>query len=169
MPPNEATGGGARFHLRLDSETVADVVSANPVCVDHQATLREVLRTLRSLSRGCALVCEQGKLIGIFTERDALRLFAQIGAGKLHLLDQPIGSLMVPNPVTISTSATVAEAIRIMSTRGFRRLPVVDEQGKPVGVLKVTAILHYFVEHFPKFVYTLPPNPHHVLQGREGA
>ena len=37
------------------------------------------------------------------------------------------------------------------------------------GVLKVSGILHYLVEHFPKVVYTLPPEPHHKTAAREGA
>jgi hypothetical protein len=63
----------------------------------------------------------------------------------------------------------VGKAIGLMSAGGFRRLPIVDDQGKPVGLLKVSGILHYLVEHFPKVVYTLPPAPHHKMGEREGA
>ena len=44
-----------------------------------------------------------------------------------------------------------------MSGGGFRRLPIVDEAGSVHGVLKVSGLLHYLVEHFPKIVHTLPP------------
>ncbi|GIW95774.1 MAG: hypothetical protein KatS3mg110_3815 [Pirellulaceae bacterium] len=169
MPSDLDEGAAAKFHLKLDSETVAEVISADPVCVSEQATLREVLSLLRRLGRGCALVCQEQKLVGIFTERDALRLLALLGAGNVQLLDQPIRSLMVPNPVTIRKDATVAEAIRRMSQGGYRRLPVVDGNGTPVGVMKVSGILHYFAEHFPKYVYTLPPEPHYAPRERDGA
>ena len=56
-----------------------------------------------------------------------------------------------------------------MAKGGYRRLPVVDEAGHPIGVLGVSRLLEYLVEHFPKVVYTLPPQPHRASQEREGA
>jgi hypothetical protein len=56
-----------------------------------------------------------------------------------------------------------------MSGGGFRRLPIVDDAGLLQGVLKVSGLLHYLVEHFPKIVYTLPPAPHYKSADREGA
>jgi CBS domain-containing protein len=162
-------GGRENFHLKLETETIAQVVSADPLCVEEETKTRDVLRLLRQQRRGCALICRAGRLVGIFTERDALRLLATAGTQDEALLDQPVSAVMVQNPVTIETGAPVAEAIRKMSRGGYRRLPVVDAEGRPVGVMKVSGILHYFVEHFPKCVYTLPPHPHHAMQEREGA
>jgi CBS domain-containing protein len=71
--------------------------------------------------------------------------------------------------VTILSSDTVGVAIAKMSSGGYRRLPLVDEENRPVGMLKVSGILRFLVEHFPKMVYTLPPSPHHRMQQREGA
>jgi CBS domain-containing protein len=56
-----------------------------------------------------------------------------------------------------------------MVSGGYRHLPVVDEEGRPVGVLSVKQIMHYLVEHFPSTVYNLPPDPRVVPQEREGA
>ena len=76
---------------------------------------------------------------------------------------------MIRNPVTVRKTDTVAKAISLMSVGGFRRLPIVDDQGNVQGVLKVSGLLHYLVEHFPKVVHTLPPEPHHKIAAREGA
>jgi CBS domain-containing protein len=122
------------------------------------------LRLLKEARTGAAMVCIDGKLLGIFTERDALRLLAD-GAN----LDAPVANVMVKNPVTVRPSDTVGHAITLMSAGGFRRVPIVDAAGKIQGVLKVSGILHYLVEHFPKVVYTLPPEPHHKTVTREGA
>jgi CBS domain-containing protein len=110
------------------------------------------------------MVCRDMKLLGIFTERDALRLLAD-GAN----LDQPVAAVMVRDPVTLRTDETVGKAIGLMAAGGCRRLPVVDAHGRVTGVLKVSGILRYLVEHFPKTVYTLPPAPHHKTVQREGA
>ena len=56
-----------------------------------------------------------------------------------------------------------------MEEGGYRHLPVVDENGKAVGMLSVKRIIRYLVEHFPGAVYNLPPDPGAVQQEREGA
>ena len=76
---------------------------------------------------------------------------------------------MVPDPVTVKQTDTVGQAISAMAKGGYRRLPVVDNAGHPIGVLGVSRVLEYMVEHFPRLVYTLPPQPHQTSPEREGA
>jgi CBS domain-containing protein len=152
------------FQLDLETETVEHAHPAKPLCVAPEDSIRHVMRTLKQAATGAAMVCRDGKLVGIFTERDALRLLAD-GAD----LDEPVASVMVRDPVTLRTDDTVGKAIGLMAAGGFRRMPVVDGQGRVTGVLKVSGILRYLVEHFPKTVYTLPPAPHHKTVQREGA
>lgn len=152
------------FQLHLETETVDHCYPAKPLCAAPEDSIRSVLRLLRETRTGAAMICTDGKLAGIFTERDALKLLAN-GAN----LDAAVSSVMAPNPTTLRSSDTVGKAIALMSAGGFRRLPIVDDAGKPVGLVKVSGILHYLVEHFPKVVYTLPPAPHHKMGEREGA
>jgi CBS domain-containing protein len=83
-------------------------------------------------------------------------------------LDGPIEAVMVSSPVTLSVEDTIGTAILRMSSGGYRRLPIVDRQGRAMGVLQVSGIVHYLVEHFPKMVYNLPPVPHPAMHDREG-
>lgn len=152
------------FKLHLETETVERCYPAKPTCAAPDDSIRVVLRQLREEKTGATMICVEDKLVGIFTERDALRLLAD-GAN----LDAPVSSVMVRNPVSLRKTDTVGRAISLMSGGGFRRLPIVDQQGKIQGILKVSGILHYLVEHFPKVVYTLPPEPHHKTVTREGA
>lgn len=152
------------FQLNLNQEKVEMASPATPMVVAPGDSLRDVLHILKEHVRGNVLVCDDGVLVGIFTERDALRLMAE-GAD----LDAPIKDFMVADPVTLSSGDTVGKAIEMMAGGGYRRLPIVDPDNKPVGVIKVSGILHYLVEHFPNIVYTLPPSPHHKTQQREGA
>jgi CBS domain-containing protein len=152
------------FKLHLETETVANCYPASPLCAAPDDSIRSVLRMLQEARTGAAMVCIDGKLLGVFTERDALRLLAD-GAD----LSAPVASVMIKNPVTLRAGDTVGHAIALMSAGGFRSLPVVDGAGKVQGIVKVSGILHYLVEHFPKVVYTLPPEPHHKTVTREGA
>lgn len=152
------------FKLNLDSELVECAYPAEPLAVEPHIPVREVFRILREQQVGSLMVCHDGVLAGIFTERDALQLIAS-GAD----LDVPIESVMVTGLVTVRKSDTVGTAIRKMASGGYRRLPIVDESGRPVGMVKASGIVHYLVEHFPSAVYNLPPEPNPVTQEREGA
>lgn len=152
------------FQLHLETETVDHCYPAKPLCAAPDDSIRTVLRLLREARTGAAMICVEGKLLGIFTERDALKVRAD-GTS----LDAPVSSVMVRNPTTLHKTDTVSKAIGLMSAGGFRRLPIVDDDGKVTGLLKVSGILHYLVEHFPRVVYTLPPTPHYKLGEREGA
>ena len=157
-------GSAVDFQLHLETETVEHCHPSKPLCARPTDSVRTVLRTLQAERTGAAMVCDDCKLIGVFTERDALRLLAD-GAN----LDMAVSEVMVRNPVTVRKADTVGRAISLMSVGGFRRLPIVDEHGNVEGVLKVSGLLHYLVEHFPKIVHTLPPEPHHKTADREGA
>jgi CBS domain-containing protein len=150
--------------LNLNTEAVDRLRLTQPLSIAPNTTVREVFGILKEHEAGSLLICREGVLVGIFTERDALRLMAQ-GSN----LDVPIERVMIRNPVTVKSGDTVATAIRKMSTGGYRRLPIIDPDGRPVGKINVSGIIHYLVEHFPKAVYNLPPSPQPVMHERDGA
>lgn len=76
---------------------------------------------------------------------------------------------MTPSPKTLSKDVSVREAIEMMETGGYRHVPVLGEDGQPVGVLSVKDVVHYLVEYFPANVYNLPPTPVETRPTREGA
>ncbi len=152
------------FQLNLNAETVAHLEALPSVCVDPGLTVRDALKQLQAQRRSTLLICREGLLIGIFTERDALKLMA-LDAN----LDVPVEDVMTHNPVVVSPEDSVGDAITKMSQGGYRRLPIVNRDGVPTGVLSVRQILRYLVEHFPTAIYTLPPTPHEATRDREGA
>lgn len=152
------------FQLNLREESVTQGCLADPVCCSPDTSIQEVIAKLQEQNTGAALICEDGLLRGIFTERDALKLMA-----KGHAFDGPISAVMTANPATLSASASIADAISQMYSGGYRRLPIIDDDGKPVGLVKTSLLVRFLVEHFPEVVYNLPPDPHHVTQEREGA
>jgi predicted transcriptional regulator len=84
-------------------------------------------------------------------------------------LSTPVSEVMSREPATIPSNATVGQAIRVMAEGGYRHLPIVDDSGKPTGVVAVHGIVHYLVDHFPETVYNLPPDPKAAPREREGA
>jgi CBS domain-containing protein len=152
------------IEFNLNTESVKMTNPAEPRAVAPSTTIRQVFSLLANSDLGgCVLICHEGLLVGIFTERDALRVMAA-GAN----LDAPIESVMVRRPASLAADATVAGAIQKMSAGGFRRLPILDGDGKPTGIVRASDVVHYLVEHFPKSVYNLPPIARPLTHEREG-
>jgi CBS domain-containing protein len=152
------------FQLSLQSEGVGSAYPDQPLAATANEGVGQALQLLRAQRTGAVLICEGEKLVGILTERDALKLMAS-GAD----LSTPVREVMSREPATILSTATVADAIRVMAEGGYRHLPIVDGQGKPTGVVAVYGIVHYLVDHFPETVYNLPPDPKAAPREREGA
>ncbi|MCA9245988.1 MAG: CBS domain-containing protein [Planctomycetales bacterium] len=151
-------------NLNLDAELIAEAHPVEPLSVVPDTSVREVFALMKAQKTGSVIICSDGKVAGIFTERDALNLMAQ-GAS----LDAPISEVMITTPATLHADDTVGTAVKRMSEGGYRRLPVVDGEGRCVSFLKVSGIIRYLIEHFPQTVYNLPPEPSQVMQTREGA
>jgi CBS domain-containing protein len=151
------------IEFKLSTELVESAYPVRAQIVEPSDTLGRVFELLQRRNSGCVLICEDGELKGIFTERDAIRL--------LHRgfdTSAPISDVMVEEPITIRPSATIGAAILRMSSGGYRRLPIVDADGHVLGLLQTAGVLHYLVEQIPKTIYNLPPVDHTVMQEREG-
>ena len=137
-----------------------------PVCiVSPETPVRETLQCMTGFRTGCALVMSGEQLAGIFTERDFLNRVV----GDAREADVRVGDVMTSQPTTIRDNASVQAAIEMMEDKGFRHLPVIGVDGRPVGVMSVKGIMHYLVEYFPANVYNLPPTPDQTQPAREGA
>ncbi len=105
--------------------------------------------------QACVLVVDaQGQLRGIFTERDVLTRV--IGTG-LDVASTPLDAVMTPNPEALSASQRVAYAVHCMSVAGYRTVPLVDEEGRPVGVVTVSDVIRWLAGLFPEAVLNLAP------------
>lgn len=151
------------FQLSFD-EGVGSAYPDQPLAATADDTIGNVLQLLRAQRTGAVLICDGSRLVGIVTERDALKQMA--GGGDLS---RPVREIMSKQPVTVASNATVGDAIRMMAEGAYRHLPIVDQDQKPTGVLAVHGIVRYLVDHFPETVYNLPPDPKAAPREREGA
>ena len=149
----------------LKIESVSRLQPTPPLQVAPAQTVAEAVELLRRQEVGCLLVCEEGRIIGIFTERDLMRRILALGKS----LTLPLAECMTAAPVTVQSKDSIGSAVRKMEVGGYRHLPVVDEGGHPVGVLSVKRIVRYLVEHFPGTIYNLPPDSGSMEPCREGA
>jgi len=119
---------------------------------------------MRNRSHGCALVCQDGALVGIVTERDILH-----GLHSGIDLDAPLESVMTANPVTVTSRDSLFDAIALMDSGGYRRLPVLDDTGCPEGVVDVKTVTGFLVEHYADAVHNQASQAQVTARNPEGA
>src|SRR5690606_2934143 len=88
-----------------------------------QESVRDAAERLADNRIGAMPVLEDGRVIGIFSERDLLYCIAEHGDGALDLL---VGEVMTAPPITAEPSSTVGYALEVMTFRRIRHLPVLD-------------------------------------------
>jgi arabinose-5-phosphate isomerase len=104
-------------------------------------TVRDVFAQARHRGRrtgAVMLVDDDGKLAGIYTDSDLARLFERRADA---CFDEPISNVMTRTPLTIPHTARMEEAVARMRAHKISELPVIDENGRPVGLLDITDLL----------------------------
>lgn len=154
------------FKLSLKSETIRSVYPEAPVAVEPDTPIEDAIRLMQAEKVAAVLVCRDDALVGVFTERDVLRLLAERSD-----LSRPITDVMSDTPVTVTDEATVGEAIGQMAEGGYRHLPIVSSihPTEATGMIDVRGVMRYLVEHFPSTIYNLPPPRSGPAGEREGA
>jgi CBS domain-containing protein len=133
--------------------------------VERGQSVREAVEAIKSKRLGCVLVCDQGQLAGIFTERDLLNKVL----GKSINYDSPVDEFMPPDPERLRLDDSVEDAMQLMREGDYRNIPLVDGDGKTAGVVTVRDLIRYLDENFPKEALNLPPNSDQHLARPEGA
>jgi CBS domain-containing protein len=114
----------------------------SPSTVPPDMPVGRVLKKMVDEVIGCVMIVDGGKLVGIFSERDAL---IKINTDAMRLADQPISQFMTPDPVTLEANDKIAFALHKMNVGGYRHVPILFH-GKLVGVISIRDILRYLTE-----------------------
>ena len=105
------------------SRLIAGRASSNVISSTVDAPVREAIALLASKRIGAVPIMEGGRIVGIFSERDVIYRLADEGDA---CLERPIGEVMTAPAITVERSATVLDALALMTKRRIRHLPVVD-------------------------------------------
>ena len=114
-----------------DRKLALIVKNQNPLILGVGDTVQHACRCMSDHGMGAVLVTEPGgRLSGIFTGRDAVRVLRQ----NMDAATTTLAATMTPNPKTLAPDCTTIEALRAMRDGGFRHMPVVS-QGKILGIV----------------------------------
>ena len=120
---------------------IGGVMRTQLVTARPDQTAAEAIRTMLDAGVGSVVICEGPEPVGIFTERDVLRLAGNGAAFGTTLLRD----VMTPNPLTASADDGILAAAQLMGERNLRHLPVV-EGGNLVGIVSIRDVLGFLAE-----------------------
>jgi CBS domain-containing protein len=113
-------------------QSIRDVMTSEPCTIDADKSIAYAAKMMRDEDVGVAPIVESDKLVGMLTDRDiAVRVVAE-GQDPERVAVREVASMQV---VTVDPQQDLEEALRIMAKHQVRRLPVVEEDGRLVGVV----------------------------------
>lgn len=111
---------------------IREVMTADPRTVTADSTVAEAARLMRDEDTGIAPIIEGERLIGVITDRD---IAIKVAAEGKDAQSTKVSEIAASHLVTIDPQQDLDEALRLMAQHQVRRLPVVEEDGKLVGIL----------------------------------
>jgi CBS domain-containing protein len=112
--------------------------------VEPDARLSAAIRILAERKIGAVLVMSQGRVEGILSERDIVRVIGERGAAAL---DEPVSAVMTRKVVSCKQADTVAAIMEMMTSGKFRHLPVVEDD-RVVGLISIGDIVKWRVGEY---------------------
>jgi len=129
----------------MPNRTIREIVAKRKVVsAPSKTTVAHAARLMEDNQVGALLVMEKGRLVGIFTERDAL--FRVLSAGR-DPRTTPLSEVMTRDPQSIQPDKAFGHAMLMMYEGGFRHVPVV-EKGHPLGVVSTRDALGPELQEF---------------------
>lgn len=122
--------------------TLLEGKAPNLFTVPASATVHAAVKRMIDEKVGSVLVVDDGRLVGIFTERDVL--VRVVGANR-NPMTTPVSFVMTHNPVSIDSSTTVQEVLDAHGGKEFRHLPVIDD-GHLIGMISFRDILRWIAQ-----------------------
>jgi CBS domain-containing protein len=115
-------------------QSIQDVMTPNPFLVSTETPVTEAARMMREADVGSLIVLEAGAVCGIVTDRD---ITIRVVAAERDIRSTPVGEICSREPLTLSVSDSIEQAIELMRSNSIRRVPVLDEKGRPAGIVSL--------------------------------
>ena len=113
------------------AQTVADVMTRDPVTIESSEPVAEAARRMREADAGALVVLDNGRVTGIVTDRD---ITIRVVAEGRDVTSTPVGEAASADVTTVAPDASIEQAVQIMRSQAVRRLPVV-ESDRAVGIV----------------------------------
>lgn len=153
---------------KLEGALLNDAVNllapSEPICLPATATVHEAITKMLANRRAAVVIVDgDGRLIGIFTERDVL---TRVVGQSRDVQGTMLAEVMTRDPEALSPRDRICFAVNRMNNAGYRTVPLVDAERRPIGIVTVSDVVKWLAEIFPEAVLNLRPGDEikHPLQ-----
>jgi CBS domain-containing protein len=147
-------------------QPIEKLFSKAAICVDVDQTVGDALALMREHAFGAVVVTRKGELAGIITERD---LVTKVIGVVDDFKSKKVTEVMTPDPISLRKEDPIVYVMHNMQLGGYRHVPIVDADDRPVSVVSIKDVVRFVLGHFTKEIYNLPPQPYRGARTREGA
>ena len=139
----------------LLEDPLSKLAPAEPICVAETTTAHDAIQAMLARRQAGVLVVDgDGRLSGIFTERDVL---TRVAGRDLDARRTALRDVMTRDPEALGPTDRVAYALHCMRVAGYRTIPLVDEDRRPIGVVTVTDVVRWLGDLFPESILNVAP------------
>lgn len=139
----------------LLDDTVKLLAPSDPIKLSQDATAREAITTMVANRRSAVVIVDAaGRLVGIFNERDAL---ARVMSQGRDPSQTRLGEVMTPAPEALAADDRICYAVSRMNNAGYRTIPLVDSDGRPIGIVTISDVVKWLATLFPEAIQNLRP------------
>ncbi|MFZ1059431.1 MAG: hypothetical protein A3I03_03265 [Candidatus Rokubacteria bacterium RIFCSPLOWO2_02_FULL_68_19] len=144
---------------KLEGALLNDAVNllspSEPICLPATATVHEAITKMLANRRAAVVIVDgDGRLIGIFTERDVL---TRVVGQSRDVQGTTLAEVMTRDPEALSPQDRICFAVNRMNNAGYRTVPLVDAERRPIGIVTVSDVVKWLAEIFPEAVLNLRP------------
>jgi len=131
------------LHASILYDRISKLEPPEPVTVTSNESIEAVVKKMNSRGHGAVCVVDsKGSLVGIFTERDAVK---RVAAKEVNISTTPISEVMTRDPLAMQSHEKLGAILNKMSDAGFRHVPIM-EGDRLVGITTVRGVLNYITE-----------------------
>ena len=139
----------------LLDDTVKLLAPSEPITLPAEATVDDAMAAMVANRRSAVVVVDpEGRLIGIFNERDAL---TRVMSPRRDPARTRLGEVMTPDPEALSADDRICYAVNRMHNMGYRTVPLVDAERRPIGIVTVNDVVNWLAALFPEAIQNLRP------------
>ena len=131
----------------LAEESVEEICHEPFVTISPETPVQQAVEKLAGLHVACLLVADEGKLVGVFSDRDVLE---KVALEFDDLKDRAVREFMTSNPIYVYATDSSAAALSVIAVCGFRHVPVLDVDHNVVGIVSPQRVTRFLQQHFLK-------------------
>lgn len=157
----------SRTNLSSESFTraIKEISMPSIIALDEATELGEVVSLMQSKKIGSVVLTKNGELSGILTERDLLMKVLGIKDDWKKVRSSEV---MTKDPQSLRADDEIAYVLNNMHVGGYRHVPIVDSEGRPVGMVSIKDVVSWILDHFPGEITNLTGEPYRGAPSRDG-